>query len=91
VGARRSPGGTRNARATAVLMTSATLKAAEKELREAGISYRVTLGKRHYKVWFSVRGVSCLVVCSKTGSDHRAALNSRLEVRRKIRAAINKR
>lgn len=69
---------------------SSTLKAAEKELTEAGIRYKVTLGKRHYKVWFTVRGERCLVVCSKSDSDHRAALNSKLEVRRKIRNAINR-
>lgn len=68
---------------------SATLKATEKELKEAGIRYQVVLRKRHYKVRFIVRGVRCMVVCSKSDSDHRAVLNAKLEVRRRIRAAIN--
>lgn len=67
---------------------SDTLEATKRELDEAGIPYTVKLGKRHYKVRFTVRGRRCCVVCSRTSSDHRAALNARLTVRREIRRAL---
>lgn len=67
---------------------SDTLEATKRELDEAGIPYKVKLGKRHYKVRFRVRGKDCCVVCSRTSSDHRAALNARLTVRREIRRAL---
>lgn len=67
---------------------SETLKATEKELNEAGITFEVVSAKRHYKVRFVVKGVKCQVVCSRTSSDHRAAVNARLEVRRRIRRAL---
>ncbi|APL99324.1 hypothetical protein [Bordetella phage FP1] len=68
---------------------SDTLEATKRELEEAGIKYTVESGKRHYKVRFTVRGRGCLVTCSRTSSDHRAALNARLQVRREIRKALS--
>ncbi|MDX9698601.1 MAG: hypothetical protein RBT55_03425 [Rhodocyclaceae bacterium] len=67
---------------------SDTLEATQRELEEAGIRYTVENGKRHYKVRFTVRGKSCMVTCSRSSSDHRAALNARLQVRREIRRAL---
>lgn len=60
----------------------------EKELRAAGIAYRVENGKRHPKVRFRIRGRECMVVCSRTASDHRALQNARQTVRRVIREAL---
>jgi len=68
---------------------SDTLEATKRELEEAGIKYTVESGKRHYKVRFTVRGRGCMVTCSRTSSDHRAALNARLQVRREIRKALS--
>jgi len=60
-----------------------------RELRESGIPYTVDdSGKRHTKVRFTVRGRTWMVVVSRSASDHRAALNARLTVRREIRRAI---
>ena len=67
---------------------STTLEATVKELKEAGIAHTVEKGRRHYKVRFVVRGKSCRVTCSVSSSDHRAALNARLQVRREIRMAL---
>lgn len=67
---------------------STTLDATVKELKEAGIVYTVEKGRRHYKVRFVVRGKPCMVTCSVSSSDHRAALNARLQVRREIRKAL---
>ncbi len=67
---------------------STTLDATVKELKEAGIVHTVEKGRRHYKVRFVVRGKSCMVTCSVSSSDHRAALNARLQVRREIRMAL---
>ena len=67
---------------------SDTLEATKRELEAAGIAFSVELGKRHYKVRFQVRGKSCMVTCSRSSSDHRAALNARLQVRREIRRAL---
>lgn len=67
---------------------SDTLEATKRELEAAGIAFSVELGKRHYKVRFQVRGKPCMVTCSRTSSDHRAALNARLQVRREIRRAL---
>jgi hypothetical protein len=67
---------------------SETLEATKRELEGAGIAFTVEKNKRHYKVRFTVRGKGCLVVCSRTASDHRAALNARLQVRREIRRAL---
>lgn len=69
---------------------SDTLEATQRELEEAGIKYTVENGKRHYKVRFTVMGQHCMVTCSRTSSDHRAALNARLQVRREIRRAMAK-
>ena len=67
---------------------SDTLEATKRELEGAGIAYTVERGKRHYKVRFIVRGKPLMVTCSRTASDHRAALNARLQVRREIRRAL---
>lgn len=68
---------------------STTLDATVKELKEAGIVHTVEKGRRHYKVRFVVRGKPCMVTCSvSSSSDHRAALNARLQVRREIRKAL---
>lgn len=67
---------------------SETLKAVERELTESGIQYDVNRGKRHYKVKFKINGESCTVSCSVSPSDHRAALNARLQVRKRIRQAL---
>lgn len=67
---------------------SATLKATINELEAAGIPYSVQHGRRHYQVRFTVGGTPCLVTCSRTTSDGRAALNARLQVRRTIRHAL---
>jgi len=69
-------------------MKSTPLRATVKELKEAGISFKVTRAKNHHKVWFTVNNLACMVVCSHTQSDHRALLNARLEVKRKIRRAM---
>jgi len=69
---------------------SETLDATKRELVEAGIPFTVENGKRHIKVRFTVCGKSCMVTCSRSASDHRAILNARLQVRREIRAAMNK-
>lgn len=68
---------------------SKTLEATKRELEEAGIRYEVVVGRRHYQVRFTVRGRGCLVTCSRTASDYRAALNARLQVRRVIRKALS--
>ena len=65
-----------------------TLEATKRELDAAGLPYSVERGKRHLKVRFRVRGKPCMVTCSRTSSDHRAALNARLQVRREIRRAL---
>lgn len=57
-------------------------------LNEAGISYLVVRRKKHNQVLFTVRGKNLRVTCSRTTSDHRAALNARLLVQRMIREAI---
>lgn len=67
---------------------SETLEATKRELEEAGIAYTVEQGRRHYKVRFTVRGQQLMVTCSRTSSDHRAAINARLHVRREIRRAL---
>lgn len=66
------------------------LESTLKELEQAGIAYVLEHGKRHYKVRFVVRGENCIVVVSGNSktSDHRAALNARLTVRRIIRRAL---
>lgn len=64
------------------------LESTERVLQEAGITYTVENGKRHHKVRFTVRGVSCMVTVSRSASDHRAALNARLTARREIRRAL---
>lgn len=68
---------------------SDTLEATKRELEGAGIAYTVEQGRKHYKVRFTVRGQGCMVTCSRTSSDHRAALNARLQVRREIRKALS--
>ena len=67
---------------------SDTLEATKLELEGAGIAYTVELGRRHYKVRFTVMGKQLMVTCSRTPSDRRAALNARLLVRREIRRAL---
>ena len=67
---------------------SDTLEATKRELEGAGIAYTVELGRRHYKVRFIVRGKPLMVTCSRMASDHRAAMNARLLVRREIRLAL---
>ena len=67
---------------------STPLEATKRELEAAGIAFSVDDGGRHYKVRFTVRGQQLMVVCSRTSSDHRAALNARLQVRREIRRAL---
>lgn len=67
---------------------SQTLEATTRELEAAGIAFTVERGKRHYKVRFTVRGKALMVTCSRSASDHRAALNARLQVRREIRRAL---
>lgn len=69
-------------------MNSGPLESTCRELDEAGIPYTLEAGKRHTKVRFTVRDQACLVTCSRTASDHRAALNARLLVRRTIRRAL---
>ena len=64
------------------------IESTERALCEAGISYTVENAKRHYKVRFTVRGVGCMVTVSRSTSDHRAALNARMIVRRVIRRAL---
>lgn len=66
------------------------LESTERALQEAGIAYTIDQGKRHHKVRFTVRGVACMVTVSRSASDHRAALNARLTVRRVIRGALEK-
>lgn len=68
---------------------STPLEATKRELEAAGIAFSVDDSGRHYKVRFTVRGQRLMVVCSRTTSDHRAALNARLQVRRTIRHALS--
>jgi hypothetical protein len=58
------------------------------ELKSAGIAFAIHRGKRHDKVRFNINQRSCLVVVSRSASDHRAGLNARLTVRRIIRKAM---
>lgn len=68
---------------------STPLEATKRELEAAGIAFSVEDSGRHYKVRFTVRGQLLTVVCSRTTSDRRAALNARLLVRRTIRQALS--
>lgn len=64
-------------------------EATKREPGAAGIAFSAEDGGRHYKVRFTVRGQQLRVVCSRTISDRRAALNARLQVRRTIRQALS--
>jgi len=54
------------------------------ELRAVGLEYRVDQGK-HYKVRFWVKGHQYTYVVARSASDHRAAKNAQLGVRRILR------
>lgn len=68
---------------------STPLEVTHAELDASGIEYSTERGKRHWKVRFTVAGTKCLVTVSGSTSDHRAALNARLTVRREIRRALD--
>lgn len=60
------------------------------ELDSAGIRYEIRERGKHFKVRFYIRGRKCSIICSKSASDRRAALNARLRARRTIRQALEK-
>ena len=58
------------------------------ELARHGISdYKFAQGGKHIKLHFAWRGVDHALVVPITASDHRAGLNARAHLRRRLRAS----